>query len=139
MTIVLDTNVLVSGLIVADHPPGRIVDLIRAGEVRLALDDRVAAEYEEVLARPYIRRYFTVREKERVLAFILSDSVQCVCTGRIEGLPDKKDAPFAETALAAQAPLITGNLKHFPSGACREIVVMTPAQFLEELHRRRER
>ena len=44
MTIVLDTNVLVSGMIVANHPPGRIIDLLRVGSVRLAVDDGCAVQ-----------------------------------------------------------------------------------------------
>ena len=137
MTIVLDTNVLVSGMIVTDHPPGRIIDLMRAGEVRLAVDDRIVAEYEDVLARPYFRRYFTLEEKERVMGFIRSDSLRYVCTERIEGLPDPKDAPFAETAFVADVPLITGNLKHFPVRKTRRAIhVITPAQFLDEFHQR---
>jgi len=135
MTVVLDTNVLVSGLITADHPPGRIVDLIRAGVVRLAADDRILAEYEEVLGRLFFRRYFTVEEKDRVMAFIRTDSLRCVCVKRFSGLPDPSDSPFAETALAAGVPLVTGNLKHFPRQACGGIQALTPAQFLEGFHR----
>ncbi len=132
MIIVLDTNVLMSGLITADHPPGRIGDLLRAGAVRLAVDDRIMAEYEDVLARPRFRRYFAPEEKERVMGFIRADSLPVVCGNAIEGLPDEKDAPFAETALAAGAPLISGNLKHFPAGALGGVRVMTPVEFLGE-------
>lgn len=135
MIIVLDTNVLVSGLMVADHPPGRIVDLLRTGDVRLAVDDRIMAEYEEVLARPRFRHYFTVEAKERVMGFIRADSLPVVCSRTLEGVADAKDSPFAETALAANAPLITGNLKHFPARMRGGIRVMTPSEFLDEFRR----
>jgi len=136
MIIVLDTNVLVSGLIVADHPPGRMVDLLRVGEVRLAVDDRIMAEYGDVLARPRFRAWFTLEEKERVMGFIRADSLPVVCGKAIGGLPDAKDAPFAETALAANAPLVTGNLKHFPAGMLAGVRVMSPSEFLDEFRRR---
>jgi putative PIN family toxin of toxin-antitoxin system len=135
MIIVLDTNVLVSGLMVATHPPGRIVDLLRSGEVRLAVDDRIVAEYEEVLARPRFRPYIRLEEKERVMGFIRADSLRVVCAKSIEGLPDATDAPFAEATLAAGAPLVTGNLKHFPSRKLIGIRVLTPFEFLKEFRR----
>ncbi len=39
--IVLDTNVLVSGMINAHGAPGRIVDMVREEHVELVVDDRV--------------------------------------------------------------------------------------------------
>jgi len=38
-----------------------------------------------------------------------------VCASRLLNLPDMSDAPFLETAIVASAPLITGNVKHFPA------------------------
>lgn len=76
MIVVLDTNVLVSGLMISANPPGRIVDLVREGKLRLAIDDRIFAEYENVPARPYFRTYFTLEETARVIAS--SKWIQCV-------------------------------------------------------------
>ena len=52
MKVVLDTNVLVSGLLNPDGNPGRVLDLLLAGEITLLVDDRILAEYRAVLARP---------------------------------------------------------------------------------------
>jgi hypothetical protein len=41
-------------------------------------------------------------------------------------LPDEDDRPFYEVAKAANAYLITGNLKHFP----QEPFILSPADFL---------
>jgi hypothetical protein len=49
---------LVSVLISAKAAPGRIVDLLRAGKITLVLDDRILAEYHEVLTRPQFAPYF---------------------------------------------------------------------------------
>ncbi|MCJ7676554.1 MAG: putative toxin-antitoxin system toxin component, PIN family, partial [Anaerolineales bacterium] len=51
MLVVIDTNVLVSGLINPDGPPARVVDLLLANVIQAAFDDRVLAEYDEVLTR----------------------------------------------------------------------------------------
>ena len=52
MTIVVDTNVLVSGLLNPYGAPGQIVNLIAAGELSLAFDARILGEYRNVLLRP---------------------------------------------------------------------------------------
>ena len=49
---VFDTNVLVAGFLSPAGPPGRIVEWLRAGSVVAVLDDRIFAEYAEVLVRP---------------------------------------------------------------------------------------
>ena len=48
----LDTNVVVSGLLCAHGHPARLLDPLLDGRLRLAFDDRIEAEYREVLARP---------------------------------------------------------------------------------------
>lgn len=51
MKIVLDTNVLVSGLINANGFPGRIIDLVRNNILQLIIDSRIMEEYSDVLNR----------------------------------------------------------------------------------------
>ncbi len=58
MKIVLDTNVLISGILKPSGPPGRIVDLLRSGVLQLVVDDRILAEYTDVLRRDYFLQYF---------------------------------------------------------------------------------
>jgi len=52
MKIVLDTNVLVSGLLQPFGPSGQIVRLVASGEVVLCHDPRILTEYGEVLHYP---------------------------------------------------------------------------------------
>jgi len=131
--VVLDTNILVSGLIQPEHPPGRLIDLLRAGELKLAIDDRILDEYSEVLARDYFRKYFTVSEKDLILDFIANDSIRVLCTQSARGLPDQDDACFLEVAMAANAPLITGNLKHFPENLLHGMRVYSAAEFMKSV------
>ena len=55
MTVVVDTNVIVSGLLSPMGAPGEVVRLVAAGELRLCYDSRLIAEYRAVLARPKFR------------------------------------------------------------------------------------
>ena len=47
MNIVLDTNVLVAGLLSPFGPCGQIVRMVSSGELTLSFDARILAEYEE--------------------------------------------------------------------------------------------
>ena len=134
MIVVLDTNVLVSGLMSPGNPPGRIMDLLRSGEISLVIDDRIFAEYAAVLGREYFRKYFSLAEKDTILDFIAHDSIRVLCTQPVDGLPDPDDACFLEVALAAQAPLGTGNEKHYPSQRRQGVAVYSPAGFLQILN-----
>ena len=134
MIVVLDTNVLVSGFMSPGNPPGRIIDFLRAGDITLAIDDRIFSEYAAVLGREYFRKYFSAAEKELILDFIAHDSIRVLCTQAVQGLPDQDDACFLEVALASQAPLITGNEKHFPLHKRRDAKVYTPAAFFQILN-----
>jgi putative PIN family toxin of toxin-antitoxin system len=130
MRAVVDTNVLVSGLINANGFPGRIVDLLRAGSLEIAVDDRILAEYRDVLRRDFFRTYFSERDSEDTIDFLEKNSFRISSPIALLDMPDPGDAPFLEIALAANAPLVTGNKRHYPEdrrGNCR---VLDPGEFL---------
>ncbi len=130
MRLVVDTNVLMSGLLSPFGPPGVIVNLIAAGQVRLCYDTRIFAEYADVLGRPA----FPFAEAQ--VTALLSE---ITATGELTGaiplaaqLPDPTDAPFLEVAIAASAKyLVTGNTKHFPPAHRYGTRVVTPRELLE--------
>ncbi len=62
-----------------------------------------------------------------------SSGARQVATTHVSGLPDVKDAPFLEVALAAGVPLVTGNADHFPASHRRLVEVVPPAAYLERL------
>ena len=134
---VFDTNVIVSGFLSPDGPPGRIVEWLRAGTIQAVLDDRVAAEYAEVLGRPRFR--LPPAEVAIVLAAINATAWRVEVRAEDAGrrLPDPGDAPFLECARAAAVPLVTGNVRHYPKGAASDILVMTPAQYVDAVRQSR--
>ena len=52
MKVVLDTNVLVSGMLKPFSIPGEILRRVGSGLLTLCFDARILAEYREVLNRP---------------------------------------------------------------------------------------
>ena len=131
MKIVLDTNVLISGLINPSGPPGRIVDLLRSGDLNLVIDDRILAEYVDVLRRDYFNSYFSFTQRDDIIEYLTRNSIYSIGRFVIHDLPDKWDIPFLEIALTEGIPLITGNMKHFPKTKIENAKVITPASFLQ--------
>jgi len=132
MRVVLDTNVLVSGLWSPFGPPGRIVNLVATGTLPLILEERILAEYREVLAR----REFAFEPEfvESLFVQILATSEFVLAEPLPERLPDPKDDVFLAVALSAHADfLVTGNLRHFPPRARHGVAVVSPREFLEVL------
>lgn len=127
---VFDTNVIVSGFLAPGGPPGRIVEWLRAGHLQAVLDDRIAGEYAEVLARPVFQ--LPAIEVELVLAAIRTRALWVEAAPSVvrRNLTDPDDAPFVECANAAEVPLVTGNIRHFPKSVVGDVPVMTPAQFV---------
>lgn len=69
--VVIDTNVLVSGLLTHDplSPLAGIVDGMLSGRIRFLLSSRLLAEYRDVLLRPRVQRRhgLTVAEVDELL------------------------------------------------------------------------
>lgn len=130
MRIVLDTNVLVSGLLSPFGPPGEIVRMVSSGAVTLCVDARVRSEYEEVLARP---RFAFDPDAVGALLDYVDVYGEIVASGPLSArLPDPDDEPFLEIAVAGEADcLVTGNRVHFPQESLAGVRVLTPAEFME--------
>jgi putative PIN family toxin of toxin-antitoxin system len=57
--VVLDTNIIVSGLMSMTSPPAQILNAVRAGQVVAVMSEATFTELEHVLHRPAVQRYFT--------------------------------------------------------------------------------
>jgi putative PIN family toxin of toxin-antitoxin system len=128
MNIVLDTNVLVSGLLSPFGPCGRIVCMVSSAELTISLDARILAEYEEVLCRPKFK--FEKGKIIDLLDHIQHRGLTVASSPLFQSLPDVDDEPFLEVAIAAKVCLITGNRVHFPYDLCQNVVVLSPSEFL---------
>jgi putative PIN family toxin of toxin-antitoxin system len=122
---VLDTNVLVSGLLSPSAPPGRLVDVLLNRRLRLAFDDRIELEYREVLARPWLG--IDRGRRHAFLAILQFHEHVTALPWPHPPLPDRDDTMFLEVALQSRASLlVTGNLKHFPPACRGPVSVLLP-------------
>jgi putative PIN family toxin of toxin-antitoxin system len=132
ITVVLDTNVLVSSLLSQKSWPAKILDLILDDHIQVAYDDRILGEYEEVLARPELhitppRALAVIDHIELAGIFVAAEPLST------EGYTDPDDIMFAEVFITSNAEaLITGNLRHYKPLLKQNALVLTPAQFMEK-------
>jgi len=129
MKVVIDTNVLISGLLSTSGPCGRILDLVLEGILQPCIDDRILEEYGEVVQRP--RLAIPPSEADRVLDLINVVGERLVPLPLPLEIPDEDDLPFLEVAAAAKAILVTVNIRHFPEKARNQVTVLSPSQLLE--------
>ncbi len=129
MKVVIDTHVLVSGLLSPYGPPGEIVRMISSGALSLCFDARIFSEYSQVLGRPKFP--FLKEEIEALLEQIQAKGAVAASEPLTRRLVDPHDEAFLEVAAAGKVGmLVTGNLKHYPS-VFRHVKIVSPAVFLE--------
>jgi putative PIN family toxin of toxin-antitoxin system len=112
--VVVDTNVLVSGLLHPHGPSGRIVDLLVRAELVALYDDRILAEYREVLSREKFG--FDPADVAQLVDRVARRGEPFVAPPLPSVLADPTDQSFVDVAVAGRADaLVTGNLRHFDS------------------------
>lgn len=115
MRAVVDTNVLVSGLLHRESVPARLLQAMTDGLLVPVVCHEVMAEYRAVLPRPRLR--LQADDIDELLALI-GATAEWVTIPPYDGmpsLPDVADWPFIACALAAGCPVVTGNARHFPA------------------------
>jgi len=129
MNIVLDTNVLVAGLLSPFGPCGEILRMVSSGEITLSFDARILNEYQEVLSRPKFK--FDKDKTAALLDQIEHRGRTTAASPLVNSLPDIDDEPFLEVAIAARVIcIVTGNHVHFPPDMCQGVMVLSPGEFL---------
>ena len=113
---VIDTNVLISGMLKSPSIPNEIIKKCLAGNIIPLINEKILTEYREVTARP--KFHFPISAVDTLLKGIIRRGLWQIPELSDVELPDPKDLIFYETLLAARkkfpAYLVTGNMKHFP-------------------------
>ena len=132
-TFVVDTNVIVSAFLTPHGVSALFINEMTDGKFSIAYDNRILAEYIEVLSRP--KFHLTHEEIEFVkLSISLQELVSPILID--DELPDADDKMFIEVALATYEKIIvTGNAKHYPSKLMKKlgISILSPNDALKLL------
>lgn len=129
---VLDTNVLVSGVLHPGRPGGQLLAHAVAGSFLPAYDARILAEYHEVLGR----RKFGL-PPTAVSDFVnefIAHGVLVTPHSTPAGLPDPDDEIFYTVARqCADQIIVTGNHRHFPAARISPVKALTIREALSLL------
>ena len=126
---VLDTNVLVSGLMKEPSVPGLVVNHALYGAIKPLYSNDMMREYEEVLHRP--KFHFSLERVSKLLEGIKTRGVLLDAAKIDMDFIDQNDIVFYEVVMEKrrtdEAWLVTGNIRHFP----KEPFIVTPREMLD--------
>jgi putative PIN family toxin of toxin-antitoxin system len=133
--VVLDTNVILSGLMSPDGAPGRIMAAWRDARFNMVISVHQLAEIGRALAYPKIRRILGW-DDQRIEQFIRQLYVRAEIvdlSGTSVEVPlDPDDAPILATLLAAKADVLISGDDDLLSLRER-YAIQTPAEFARKL------
>jgi putative PIN family toxin of toxin-antitoxin system len=128
--LVLDTNVVLSGLLFPDSTPSRALLKAQAGDVLAS--DATLLELVEVVTRARFDRYIERSLRDRVVAeFANSCEIVQIITP-IHVRRDPRDDKFLEVAVHGRAHLVvTGDADLRALNPFHGIAILTPSGYLE--------
>ncbi len=132
MRIILDTNVLVSGLRSNRGASFKLLSLIGSDHFQTVISVAVFLEYEEVLLRENI---LNANDVDTLLLYLYKVShKQSIFFLYRPNSGDPKDEMFFDLAIASQADyLVTYNLKDYKNASQYGFKVIAPKELLEKL------
>lgn len=137
MIIVLDTNVIVSGLLSPGGPPARILEAWEKDQFDVAVSVPLLEELKRALAYPRVRKAMK-RSPEWIgdlLRRLSASSIVVESTKTVEVIrEDPDDNRVLECAAGARAAYVVSGDEHLVSlESWQGIMILTPAAFLRLL------
>jgi len=124
--VVLDTNILVSAMLTINGIPARIIEMALDGELSVCYNSNILLEYNNVLYRPQFD--FNAKKVKNIVSTITELGIELTPTASNFPMTHESDRKFYDLHKAANAILITGNIKHFP----KESIIIKPADFISQ-------
>jgi len=134
---VLDTNVLISRLLMAHSVPGRAVrHAVDTG--LLLVSDATLDELADVLVRPKFDPYVTPEERQGFLQRLLRIAERVPILRQIRACRDPRDDQFLDVAVNGDADvIITGDGDLLALHPFMGVAILTPADYLAQLEQSR--
>ena len=127
---VVDTNTLVSRLLLSGSIPAQAVDqAIRTGD--LLFSDATLTELNEVLRRPKFDRYLEPVDRDKYMRLLARLAIVVEITHTVQSCRDPKDDKFLEVAFNGRADvIISGDADLLELNPFRGIPILSPREFL---------
>jgi len=134
MRIILDTNILLSGLLSPLGAPARLLELWERGKFTLVACDALVAELREVAGRPFFRARLRASAAELLAAGIRDFSRFCRDLPSGPVAPDPKDSYLLALVEASRAEyLVTGDKELLSLKHHKPARIVTAAAMIEIL------
>ncbi len=131
MKVVLDTNVLISGIFFGG-PPLEILGAWKDGRIELLISNEVLDEYQRVAWK--LAEKLSDVDVERILQIIRDHSILVSTSGvSVAVCSDPDDDKFIECAIAGNADVIVSGDRHLLEiGMYESTPIITPRAFLDQ-------
>lgn len=133
----VDTNIIVSGLITTTTPPALILDAVQNKKAILLVSDEVVIEYLRVLEYPHIRKYKKITEEavRDLASLFIEESERVEILSPIKKSRDPDDDKFLSLAIEGKADfIITGDKADLLSlKEIKGIPILTAREAVERL------
>jgi len=133
--VVVDANVVVSGLMRLDRPPAALLDAWRDGRFEIALSNELTKEMIQVMGRPHLAARYdrTTAEVDAV-----RDAILDLAAGSHPPMGDPRD-PNDRHVLGAAVGLtadfiVSGDKDLLVLESFEDIPILSPRQFLDRLN-----
>jgi hypothetical protein len=137
LRVVLDTNVLVSGLIMLGKPR-ELLSIIARREATLVLSKEILNEFTKVMRRNKLTEYVTEEQIERFIENIERIAEFVELKSHLEVVNDPKDDIVINTAIDGRADLIVSGDHHLLSlKEFRGIKIVSVDEAVRKLKKRR--
>lgn len=134
MRVVVDTNVWISRLLIADSVSAKAVDKALS-QADVMVSDATIEELSDVLSREKFDRYVSVNDREHYLRHLLQVTTLVSVISEVTDCRDPSDNRFLALALDSESDVIvSGDADVLSLNPWRGIQVVSPAEFLGLAH-----
>ncbi len=130
LRLVIDTNILISGLMSVNSLPQQVFDYATSQAI-LLMSDEVQSEIENVVSRPKLEKYITLERRTKFLTELSQQIEKIEINQQIRLCRDPKDDKFLELAVCGEANyIITGDADLLDLHPFQNISIIKAASFL---------
>ena len=130
LRLVIDTNILISGLMSVNSLPQQVFDYATSQAI-LLMSDEVQSEIENVISRRKLQKYITLERRTKFLSELSQQVERVTINQQIRACRDPKDDKFLDLAVCGEANyIITGDTDLLDLHPFQNISIIKAANFL---------
>ena len=140
ITAVLDTNVLASGTVTANTPPGQILNAWRDGQFELITSTYIIDELKHTFRTPYFQSHLGTGAISNFVDLLINEATIAPIHSNVKGIATHPEDDLAiDTAVTSKADyFVTGDkpLLSKIGNSYQGVSFVTPNEFLKILQKR---